>query len=77
MADGRQNTTSIADEWTSVESRYDPIDLSATQVTGVVTPASATCRDSRRTRSGGASRQLPFWGAGDSNEGASWALEER
>ena len=28
--------TGSADQWTSVESRYDPIDLSATQVTGVV-----------------------------------------
>jgi hypothetical protein len=30
-----------SDEWTSIESRYDPIDLSATQVTGVVAVSSS------------------------------------
>ena len=33
--------TGSADEWTSVESRYDPIDLSTTQVTGVVAVGSS------------------------------------
>jgi hypothetical protein len=33
--------TGSADRWTSVESRYDPIDLSATQATGVVAVGSS------------------------------------
>jgi len=75
---GRSRRHGRTDERTSVESRYDPIDL--------ISDPSDRCRhpgfwdlDDKRlefaVRWGTSAIALP--GAGDSNEGASGALEER